>query len=457
MPTVRTAITALYAVLFLFSCNSKQKQPAQSEVTNSDSANAVTILPDEELNIQNLTGDFVNAVTQKFIVAKNKTAVITGKKGLRITVHPSVLEKADGTAVDGAVQVSLVELTSSTDLYKANAATVCNGRLLASGGSYFIGMKCNGQEVHIKKGRFLQIDLPVLSEGEMELFYGQRDAAGNMNWLRAGVPLAMEESKEEIIFTDSSRFAVTDFYPAFMYDTGGKAKIYQSTSEQVYLYDHKVTIRQLVDTINRAVARIFIDTVYVWPKQPANLPQGARIDSNFLYRVYGPPKQFIIKRYKDAGEEAAKKEKERIALERARKNYQPKTLAGQIQKYYGPTNITALGWINCDRFYNTPENSELQMELPITFAKPTVQYFVIYKSFNGLISGTLKADSAFRYHLPALPKGEPVTLVAFTKANGKLYQYVKDMKIEARTILQPDFKEITVAELKKIFGSNVRT
>jgi hypothetical protein len=47
--------------------------------------------------------------------------------------------------------------------------------------------------------------------------------------------------------------------------------------------------------------------------------------------------------------------------------------------------------------------------------------------------------------------------VAFTKANGKLYQCVKDMKIEARTILQPDFKEITAAELKRIFGSNVRT
>lgn len=456
MPDVRTATAALCAAVILFACHLKQKHSPQPGKNNSDSTSAVTVLPDEELDVQDLSGMFVKTVTQNFSVARNKSAVITGKKGLRVTVQPSVLEKADGTAVDGPVQVSLVELTTSNDLYKANAATVCNGQLLASGGSYFIGMQCNGQQLHIKKGRSLQVDFPVLKDGEMELFYGQRNSTGNMNWRRTGQPLSPEENDEEILFTDSSRYKVTDFYPAFMYDTGGRARVYKTTSEQVYLIDHKVTIKHLVDTVNRNECKIFLDTVFMWPKAMANLPAGTKIDSNYLTRMYGPAKQFIIKRCKDTAAAAAVKEQQRLALENARQKYQPKTLAGQIQKYYGPTNITSLGWINCDRFYNTPENLELQMELPITFAKPAIHYFVIYKTFNGLMSGTVKADSALRYHIPALPKGAPITLVAFTKANGKIYQFSKEMKMENKTVLQPEFQEISAAELQKIFGSNVR-
>lgn len=456
MPTVRTACAALCAAVLLFACHSKQQQSAKPDNNNSDSTSVVSVLTDEEIELQSLADSFVKSASQKFIVAKNKMTVITGKKGLRVTVNPSVLEKADGTGIDDAVEVSVLELNNVNDLLRANAATISNGKLLASGGSYFIGMQCKGQELHIKKGKFLQVDFPVLKEEEMELFYGRRDTAGNMNWLKAGVPLTAEEYKEESMFTDSNRNTDANFYPAFMYDTNGNAKIYQSTNEQVYYYENKVTISQLVDTINRHSAKIFIDTVYVWPKTSAILPVGARIDSNYLYRVYGPPKQFIIKRYKDAEEEKAVKEKERIAIQKARESWQPKTLAGQIQKYYNPTAISTLGWINCDRFYNVPENTGLQIELPITFSRPVLHYFIICKSFNGLMSGQVKADSSLKYQLSDLPGGEPVKLIAFAKENGRIYQYSKELVIQKGVVLKADFKQIPTAELQKMFGNNVR-
>ena len=94
-------------------------------------------------------------------------------------------------------------MTTSNDLFKSNAATVSNGRLLASGGSYFIGMENNGQKIRLKKGHSLPVDFPVFAKEEMELFYGERDSAGSMNWVKAGNKL--EQQFEEMEFNTRSR------------------------------------------------------------------------------------------------------------------------------------------------------------------------------------------------------------------------------------------------------------
>ncbi len=460
MPIVRTAFAALAAVLLSSACNSKQKINSAQNIRAADTASEIFQLPDDTLNLQKLSGDFVTYSVQRFIVPKSKTKIVTGKKGLKVTVSYDVLEKADGTTVDGPIEVRMVELTNSNDLFKANAVTVSNGRLLVSGGSYFLEMFCNGKKLQVKKGKRLNVDFPVLNDSEMELFYGERDTSGNMNWLTAGSPLIQQKGNEatttEAMFTDSNRNSFTDFAPAFMYDTNGNAKIYPSTKAQVYFYDTKVTIAQLVDTVNKHSAKIFIDTVYMWPKRPANIPAGARIDSNYLYMVYGPPKQFIIKRCKDAEEEKRRKEEIKIAVEQAKANWQPQTLAGQIMKYYNTTAITTLGWLNCDRFYKGPQNSDVELELPITLNKYPLHYFLLFKEFSGLVNGTIQNNNQQQYTLQNLPNDQSVTLLAFIKAEGKIYQCRKDFTVAGNAVIKTVFEEISVAELRKIFGNNVR-
>lgn len=452
----RSAFAALAAAVLLFSCHSKKHFNNTVSANVATDTAAVAILPADTMELQQLTGEYTRYAVQKFVIAAGKKVTVTGSKGLKVTVNPAVLEKMDGSATDGPVELRMVELTNSSDMFKANAATVSNGRLLVSGGSYLVEMFCNGLQLRVKKGCAVQVDFPVLRDGEMELFYGQRDDAGNMNWQRAGVPLEKEYEPVEVMFTDSNRYSTADFMPVFMYDTNGNARIYKSTSEQVYYYDKKITIAQLVDTVNRYSSKIFIDTVNMWPKAPVNIPAGARIDSNFLYRVYGPPKQFIIKRCKDVAEEAAKKEKARLALQEARDNWQPKTLAGQLKKYYATANIVSLGWLNCDRFYSSPQNSDVEVELPYTFNAEPVHYFLIFNSFTGLINGSARIDSLQHFRLANLPNNQQVTLVAFIKSGGKIFQCRKDFTVAKNTIVKTSFEEISAAELKKIFGSNVR-
>jgi len=457
MPVTRTAFVAAILAAFLLGCDAKKNTTtAVSTPFLADTLPCVTILPEETLDIKTRHNQYITSVTQKFIVAKNRIGVIQGKKGLRITINPAVLEKEDGIAVDGPVQVNIVELTSSEELFAANAATMSNGRLLASGGSYFIGMTCNGEKLKIKTGNSLEVEFPKFKDGEMELFYGSRDEENNMNWIRTGLPLTAENTPaEETLFTDSSRYSNVDIVPAFRFVNGNEPRIYRTTQEQVYYYDKKVTIKELVDTINRHTAKIYLDTVDAWPRAIARLSPGSKIDSNFLYRTYGPPKQFIIKLCRNLAAEDTKTEKQKEDRQRALDNWKPQTLAGQLQKYYSSSKITTLGWINCDRFYG-PSNIEMQLELPGTFVKSTIHYFLIYKSFNGLMSGTIRGDSTAQYKLCGLPGGEAVKLVAFIKHGDKIYQCQKDFAASKNAVLQTELTEIANEEMKKIFGTNVK-
>ncbi|WP_462220047.1 hypothetical protein, partial [Ferruginibacter sp.] len=194
----------------------------------------------------------------------------------------------------------------------------------------------------------------------------------------------------------------------------------------------------------------------MWPKEIAKLLPGQRVDTNYLYTVYGPPKQFILKTCRTLQEDNQKKEMEKRKREDALEKWQPKNLAGQIQKYYNPSAITNLGWINCDRFYQYSPPAEIEIDLPITFNKGTIQYFVIFKNFNGLINGKLEFSEGENISLKNLPAGESITLIAFTKNNGQLFHCKEEFVIQKNKPVKLYFKNIYAEEMNKIFGKNVR-
>lgn len=457
MPTQKVCVALALSFVILFSCNRKKIKTYSAVVSTPNEIDISSTLPDRAISMQDYSNAFIKEVTQIFTAAQKKITVIIAKKGLRVTVNPAILEKQDGTKVDGKITVNIVELTTSDELFRSNAATVSNGRLLASGGSYFIGMECKGQQLRIKKGKSLQVEFPQISKDEMQLFYGQRDAENNMNWISAGMMLnKKKEEVAELQFTDSNRYSGMDRLPAFALTASGEAKIYPTLNEKVYYYETMMTIRELVDTINKNTAKIYIDTVSMWPKQTTKLLPGQWIDTNYLYRVYGPSKQFILKFCKAVEEEKERKAIEKMKRQQAIDNWQPQTLAGQVQKYYSPSAITNLGWINCDRLYQYNQQTEIELDLPITFIDGSLQYFVIFRSFNGLVNGKINYTNDKKVQLGNLPFNELVTLVAFTKNNGRLFQCKSEFTVEKKQSIKLDFKDISIEEMTKIFGKNVR-
>jgi hypothetical protein len=433
----------LFASVLFFSCKDKQDDVIKSALPEKQVFVATTTSSTEEVNMNEYNKAFTEGATQRFVVSYRKPTVVTAKGGLKIHVNPAMLEKEDGTELDGNINVEVIELTNSKDLFKSNAATVSNGRLLVSGGSYYIGMSCSRSTLKIKSSKNIEVDLPALRQGEMELFYGERDSLNNMNWERAGAPL------ETVSFTTNAEDYYTPPADPIPFSMAIAGQFYQSLDEEVYLYNKKMKIKDVVDYINRKSARLYVDSICMWPKMASTV---TKRDTNYLLQNYGPRLQYRVLTCKAWQEENDAAQKRRQQQNTA---WETKSLAGKISKYYAPSSIDRLGWINCDRFYQK-EQTDMDVEMPYALKQSQIEYFIIFKSVNGLLNGKIYIGD-HKETLHNLPTGESVTLVAFTKKNGVTYQCKRDLVVEKGKKIDLDFKEISEEELKKMFGSNVRT
>jgi hypothetical protein len=412
---------------------------------------------DEAIDMSDFHKSYEKLCVQHFMVSGSEGSVITAAHGLKVTVDPSALVNESGKRVKGTIQLSIIELTSSNEFFKMNAATVSDGRLLASGGSYFIGMESGGQKLHVKKGCALRVDFPVLKKGGMQLFYGTRDSLEDMNWKPTGISLT--EPGDSFGFIDSNYQAKKMLYS--MYDSNNKysyslltGHIFSDLKASVYLYDKKITLAQLLDKVNREKQVLCLDSISFWPK---NLPAGRILDTNYLVNTYGPRFQYILKKCtarhqvdKDINDAGS------VVMDSMLVNQRVSSLAESVQKYYAPVMVNSLGWLNCDRYYNDQTPVEMELNLPVTISNNRIEYFVIFKKFNGLLKGSLIAGENKIAMIGGLPSNEEVTLVAFTRSKGQFYHARADFRIRKDRSMALDFKEISMGEMNKIFGRNIR-
>ena len=379
-------------------------------------------------------------------------------------VDPSVLEKEDGSPLDGKINISIIELTNSNELFKGNTATVSNGQLLASGGSYFIGMECRGKKLRIKRGKTMQVDFPLLKDDEMELFYGERDSIGTMNWKKTGKVLQQEF--EKISFNTTPDYSAL-FKQQLFRQPGIKINycLFNSLDTKVFFSNKLMTIREIVtDLHSKGIDRI-IDTIYYnWCGRGSKVVYS--MDSSFpkgiiygrQYRIISPK---VLHREKDSlAEDLCMKkeslEKANAEYNKAMANIRENDITEQLKKYYAPSTIGSLGWLNCDRFYKSKENTDIDLDIPITLNNSRIEYFIIFRSFNGLINERIDFNEDSKAVLRNLPIGASVTLVAFAKNKGIIYQGREDFVIEKNKKIPVNFKIISKEELNKIFRNNVK-
>lgn len=457
MPTLRSASLCAFMSVILFSCNTQNTTTERSEEKQLGTISQAIISKHESMDLQTYHAAYMDHATQHFSVSAKNVSVLKAKGGLKITVDPSTLEREDGAKTEGKIDVSIIELTNVQDLFRCNAATISNGRLLASGGSYYVGMENNSVKMKIKNGQSMQVSFPLLKEDDMELFYGRRNALNDMNWEPANVLL--QKQYESISFTDDNRFAD---YPQnnsiSLYEELPKAKVYKSLDEAVYFYKTKMTLSKLVDTINKKEQKVYLQTISFWPK---NLPTDQVLDTHYLTSLYGPRLQYILKRCGDAEREAAAKEERAAEASAAAAAYAarpPKSLARQLQKYYTDTDVAYLGWINGDRFIDDPsQKTDTELDLPYTFNNGKIEYFVLFKSINSLLNERMDFNDGEKPVLRNLPAGQAVTLIAFIKKNGTIYHAKEDFVVGKKATQKLAFKEISASEMNKMFGSNAKT
>ncbi|MDB5279242.1 MAG: hypothetical protein JWR61_4197 [Ferruginibacter sp.] len=356
----RTLIFFLSVCLLICSCSNSKK--TKDDDTNDKAG--ITIL--------NYALKKFEEPSQTFKVSGDKPSVVTGRRGTKISINPNDLITESGKLLGQNIEVELKELTNTGQLLKSNAQTTSDGKLLISGGAYFIGVTSNGEQLKLKEGKNLSVQLPKLSDKEMALFYGQRNDLGQMNWQKA-----------------------TETFKA--------------------------------------------------SKQPANTTK-TNDTTSISYIVWDDEKKSDIDKimdYVDSGYNPTPEEKERNIKQR--KNYVVS------QKVYDEIGISKLGWINCDRFLEADNTTELYATFNPQDSVKNANVYLVFKDINSVIQASYYSDKSPQFE--NMPIGYKARLIAYTVKDEKVFAYSTDLTITKGQKITLHLKEINDKDFKKLISN----
>lgn len=121
--------------------------------------------------------------TQRFTIDPTQIQNVTGSKGLVLGFDGNSLVDETGDFVVGPVDISVVEVPKKGDMIWLNKTTTSGGKLLISGGAFFVGMEHKGQPVKTAPGKIVRITLAEQPSQNMDAFVGEVSEGGVINWV----------------------------------------------------------------------------------------------------------------------------------------------------------------------------------------------------------------------------------------------------------------------------------
>ncbi len=260
--------------------------------------------------------------SQHLTASGKEKSIVKGAMGCRVLVVPKDMVTPDGQPVTEEIDVELKELPGVEQMVKQGVQTVSDGKLLVSGGSYYVNMTSKGQQLKLKLGKTLKVILPKYTNEQMNVYYGAKDSSGVMNWTETS-------QKFEKFDIDSSDFLFASVNknsaPGFGFMSGGK----NSDSSYMQVVNQLKKIKELA----------------------------------YLFGENLTPKDTALSRAK-----------------KAMKRYE--SLAGSIYKEVAIQNF---GWINCDKFLNETNVTNVACSFEPRDSISYAKVYLIFKSINSVI------------------------------------------------------------------------
>ncbi len=393
-----TLLLALLAVL-TFSCQS----PTNSTETSASS--------DTPVNLTAMMAPFTPK-TQTFTVSGKKPSIVTGKAGTKIHVEPNNLTMPDGSPIQGDIQVNLIECTKKSELLGAGLQTVSDGKLLESGGSYYIDMEADGQKLAIKDGKSVNVEFPKITDKNMELFYGQKDETGQMNWDAADVDFRNAKSQpNRTPMSDSSTTTFSVQSDTIYGYVSGKDTIRSSNIDDILAYMEaedggKPAVNSSKSTLKKGRTT---------KKEQSDNSLAERNRQNVLSM-------------KNRRTESEKAEKEKAALAelKSAQDERSRQFAAENDRFtqlYNAVDIKNFGWINCDRFYNSPDVAPVIVQLPENITSALV--YIAFSDINSILSLNYY-DGMEAVESQNIPVGQQIEVMAMTQGkNATDYEFAR--------------------------------
>lgn len=127
-----------------------------------------------------------------------------------------------------------------------------------------------------------------------------------------------------------------------------------------------------------------------------------------------------------------------------------------VEKVYKAIQLNQLGWINCDRFYEIPNKTDLLFTFDDKDSIISANIYLVFKDINSVMQTSYFsfADKEFNSGFQNIPIGAKTQLIAFSIKNGKTYTYKADLILKANETIQLTLKETDQTQIDKLFQSN---
>ena len=394
----------------------------------ADSSNPQTLLENDFQAIEQPFQQFVfNAETDTTIVCKEGT-VIKVK-------HSSFEFVADQAEVKGAITFRVKEFYKISDIVSARLSTHANNHILETGGMLFIQATADRQLCKLKDKSTIEISFPFTEKKENMLLFTGSWVSQKINW-----EILPAKASDEKANTDE--FAAFPGGPVALRNFMLRNLVYPDSLSDLGI-GGIVFINFVIDETG-----IAIDVTFMNPSQKefresilstiSKMPvwKPAKLNGIPVKSVYSQSITF------DNGERGFTDTAYKKYFEATTNDHTiNKMEASDIQHYI--FSISALGWINCDRFYNSPksridfyvdcgEYSELDIKL-------------VFHSFKAILGNFTPATS---FKFPNLPVDEELTVVVVKKINNDTYISITESNTSQKSINNLIFEKVTMDKLK---------
>jgi hypothetical protein len=151
--------------------------------------------------------------------------------------------------------------------------------------------------------------------------------------------------------------------------------------------------------------------------------------------------------YIESGDTTTTKE-EREQYAKRQRNYKVE------QKLYEAVNLQSFGWINCDRFLEVEDKTELLVKVNPADNILSANVYLVFKDINSVIqqyyyNGTAKNSSV---KFEGLPVGYKTRLIAYTVKDEKAYAFASDVTIGKNQKVEIAFTPVTDQEFKSLLS-----
>lgn len=445
------------------------------------------------------------------IKPSSRPTTIQFARGTQVRLTHSDLVDAAGESVTGPIELVVQEFYDKSDMITSKLNTITNGGdLLESAGMIKIEAFHQKNPLRIKTGKTIAVAFPMIEEqNDMKLFYGERNERDDLIWELAENPRYTDEFVDAVTYWRIDAFnrlrqislregfgefthAVKpnrvqeiedrDFYTwgtVANFDNKDRAPL---ISEMQPLHDSiikdqyrstfsiKILCDQYGELKNQRVYEMTgeLEGFRVNVTRKGTNRRQPRASSGFFshwdiqfsdgFRKYTFPasvdlgnsahQQFLIqgelilqKNLVNQLLELETKERDQINAQ----NFRNTSNLTQVRNYV--FNINGLGYINCDRFIDTPENQKF--DLIVNNPDPSTSFQLIFKDINAVISGVKRGN---RVVFSSIPRNEEATLFAM-----KYGEKGAEVALKDKNELRDSFKErelgfetVSFSELKKM-------